>query len=133
MVNIDAFYNKGHSFHMADLFDIESMTHNIFKHESNLSPSLAVSSFSRSIPNLASNQIEMDSSNTFMEDDVHPLYLLLGKLHYLVDDHIHIQHTAGTTKVGYNAYYEHKMAFKNPNSKHATALYWKAVQDQLEY
>ena len=38
---INAFNNKAHRFHAADLFDIESMTHDIFKHVSNLSSSLA--------------------------------------------------------------------------------------------
>ena len=30
-----------------------------------------------------------------------------------MDDRVHIQQTAGTSKVGYNAYYEYKMAQEN--------------------
>ena len=35
---------------------------------------------------------------------------MIGKLHCLVDNHIHLQQAAGTTKVGYNTYYSHKLA-----------------------
>ena len=35
---------------------------------------------------------------------------MLEKLHCVVDNRIHLQQAAGTTKVGYNAYYDHKLA-----------------------
>ena len=35
---------------------------------------------------------------------------MIGKLHCLVDNCVHLQQAAGTTMVGYNAYYTHKLA-----------------------
>ena len=35
---------------------------------------------------------------------------MIGKLHCLVDNCIHLQQAAGTAMVGYNAYYNHKLA-----------------------
>ena len=55
----------------------------------------------------------MDSFKVYSEEDLQPLYGLLGNLFCLVDDSIHMQQCAGETKVGYNACYEHKMAQKN--------------------
>ena len=55
----------------------------------------------------------MDSSEVYSEDELGPQYGLLGKLHCLVDDCVHLQQTACSTKVGYNAYYEFKMAQEN--------------------
>ena len=52
----------------------------------------------------------MDCSNTYTEGWLAPLFGMLGKLQGLVDDHIHLQQAAGTTKVSYNAYYDHKLA-----------------------
>ena len=43
-------------------------------------------------------------------DQIAPLLEKLGKLHCLVDNRIHLQQAAGTTMVGYNAYYNHKLA-----------------------
>ena len=54
--------------------------------------------------------MELDSSNVYTEEELSPLFWMLGKLHCLVDDHIHLQQAAGTTKVDYNAYYDHKLA-----------------------
>ena len=57
----------------ANLFNIESVTHDIFKHRSNLCPSLTASSFGRSIPNMSTDQTGMESSETYVEDDLCPL------------------------------------------------------------
>ena len=77
----------------------------------------------------------MESSEVYTEEDLRPLYLLLGKLHCLVDDCVHIQQTAGTTKVGYNAYYEFKMAQENGldsfSGQHADKKLW-AHNNKLE-
>ena len=39
-----------------------------------------------------------------------PLFSMIWKIQRFVDDRIHLQQAAGTTKVGYNAYYDHKLA-----------------------
>ena len=38
-----------------------------------------------------------------------PLLAKIGRLHSLVDNHIHLQQAAGTSVVGYNAFYTHKI------------------------
>ena len=50
------------------------------------------------------------SSNVYTEEEISPLFWMLGKLHCLLDNPVHLQQAAGTTKVGYNAYYDHKLA-----------------------
>ena len=76
----------------------------------------------------------METSESFKEEYLRPLYSLLGKLHCLMNDHIHIQQTAGTTKVGYNAYYEYKMAQENGldqfSGQRANKEFW--AHDKLE-
>ena len=70
----------------------------------------------------------------YTEDQLRHLYGLLGKLHSLVDDHIHLQHSAGTTKLGYNAYYEFKMSseegLSNYSGMRANKEFW--VHDQID-
>ena len=76
----------------------------------------------------------METLESFKEEDLQPLYLLLRKLHCLVDDHVHIQQTAGTTKVRYNAYYEYKVAQENEldhfSGLQANKEFW--AHDKLE-
>ena len=48
----------------------------------------------------------MDCSKVYMEELLAPLFTMIGKLPCLVDNHIHLQQAAGTTKV----YYNHKLA-----------------------
>ena len=88
------------------MFDIESVTHAIFEHASNLCPSLAESAFGRSLPNPAPDQNAMKTSEVYSKEDLCPLYSELGKLHCLVDDGIHTQQALSTSKVGYNTFYD---------------------------
>ena len=55
----------------------------------------------------------MDCSEGSPDEQIAPLLEMIGKLHCLVDNRIHLQQAAGTTKVGYNAYYNHKLAQTN--------------------
>ena len=61
---------------------------------------------------------------------------MLGKLQGLVDDHIHLQQAAGTTKVGYNAYYDHKLAqqlgLANYSGTRANKEFWAHDQNDTE-
>ena len=76
----------------------------------------------------------MDCSNTYTEEQLAPLIVMLGKLHCLVDDCIHLQQAAGTTKVGYNAYYDYKLAsvqgLTNYSGTWADREFW--VHDQTD-
>ena len=62
------------------------------------------------ISNTAVPVDRMDCSNTYTEDQLIPLYGMIGKLQGLVDDRIHLHQAAGTTKVGFNVYCDHKLA-----------------------
>ena len=55
----------------------------------------------------------MDCSKVYTEELLAPLLGMIGNLHCLVDNHIHLQQAAGTTKVGYCAYYDHNLAQTN--------------------
>ena len=81
----------------------------ITEHAKVLAPNL-VANVGQPISNTAGAGERMDCSNTYTEGQLTPLFSTLGKLQGLVDDHIHLQQAAGTTKVGYNAYYDHKLA-----------------------
>ena len=52
----------------------------------------------------------MDTSVSYTEEELRPLFQTFGKLHCLVDDHVHLQQAAITTIVVYNSYYEQKLA-----------------------
>ena len=110
---VDAFSNKAHKFKAAHLFDIESVTHNIFEYASGICPNLPSLFLGKFNPSIATSHAAMDSFKGYSEEDLRPLYGLLGKLFCLVDDRVHTQQCAGKTKVGYNAYYEYKMAQEN--------------------
>ena len=97
----------------ANLFKIERVTHAIFKHASNLCPSLVASSFGRCLPNPAPDQNAMETSEVFSKEDLCPLFLELGKLHCLVDDRIYTQQTASTSNVVYNAFYDQILGHNN--------------------
>ena len=53
-----------------------------------------------------------------------------------MDDHIHLQQAAGTTKVGYNAYYDHKLAqingLANYSGTWANKEFWAHDQTDTE-
>ena len=52
----------------------------------------------------------MDCLDGSPNEQIAPLLEMIGKLHCLVDNRIHLQQAAGTTRVGYNTYYSHKIA-----------------------
>ena len=107
---IATFSNKAVQYQAGDLFDIQSVMLDIAEHANVLAPNLALN-FSRPLSaNVSVAGEHMDCSNVYTEEQLAPLFRILGKLHCLVDDHIHMQQAAGTTKVGYNAYYDFKLA-----------------------
>ena len=78
--------------------------------------------------------MELDSSVVYTEEELSPLFQMIGKLHCLMDDHIHLQQAAGTTKVGYNTYYDHKLdsiqGLTNYCASRVDKEYW--VHDQTD-
>ena len=106
----------------------------IAEHARVLSPNLALN-FSQPLPGGAADaEMELDSLNSFTEEELQPLLWLPRKLHCLVDDRVHLQQAAGTTKVGYNAYYDHKLAqiqsLTNLSGSRVDKEFW--VHDQTD-
>ena len=55
-------------------------------------------------------ELRVDSSKFYSEDELAPLIGMIWKVVRFVDDHVHLQQAAGTMKVGYNLFYDHKLA-----------------------
>ena len=62
------------------------------------------------ILNAADFELRVDHSKFYLEGHPAPLIYMIWKIVRFVDDRIHLQQAAGSTKVGYNAFYEHEMA-----------------------
>ena len=90
-------------------YDIQSVTLDIAENAKVLAPNLGLN-FSQPLSNVSRAGEHMDYSNVYTEEQLAPLFGMLGKLHSLVDDLIHLQQAAGSTKVVYNAYYDHKLS-----------------------
>ena len=106
-----AFSNKAAQVHTADLFDIEMCTMEVSESVKGLAPCLAFQvcqpPSSKSSEGGASGE---PTSCSTLGEQIAPLLEKIGRLHCLVDNRIHLQQAAGTTMVGYNAYYTHKIA-----------------------
>ena len=130
-----AFSNKAAQYHAGDLFDIESVTLDITEHTNVLEPNLALN-FSTPLSNVSGAGEHMDCSNVYTEEQLAPLFRMLGKLQRLVDDRTHLQQAAGTNKVGYNAYYDHKLTqingLANFSGTRADKKFWAHDQNDTE-
>ena len=52
----------------------------------------------------------MDNSKFYSEDQLAPLIGMIWKVVRFVDNCVHLQQAARTTKVGYNVFYDYKMS-----------------------
>ena len=133
------FSNKVAQLHPINLFDIQSVTLDIAKHAKVLVPNLALN-FGQPLSTTASGVgvpgEHLDCSNVYAEVQLAPLFVMLGKLHCLVDDRIHLAQAAETTKVGDNAYYDHKLAsiqwLANHSGTRANREFWVHNQTDTE-
>ena len=80
------------------------------------------------ILNSADFELRVDSSKFYLEDQLTPLISMIWKVVRFVDNCIHLQQAAGATKVGYNVFYDHKLAqihgLHNYNGTRANREYW---------
>ena len=79
------------------------------EHARHLIPNLAPL-VGQPISNSADCELRVDNSKFYLEDQLAPLIGMIWKVVRFVDDRVHLQQAAGYTKVGYNAFYEHKLA-----------------------
>ena len=65
--------------------------------------------------NVTDFELRVDKSRTYTEDQLVPLVSMIWKVARFVDDRVHMQQAAGTTKVGYNSLYDYKLYQINGN------------------
>ena len=121
------FKTKAYQYHAGDLFDIETHIMDLAEHARHLIPNL-VPLVGQPILNSADFELRVDNSKFYSEDQLAPLIGMIWKVVRFVDDRIHLQQAAGTTKVGYNSFYDHKLAqihgLHNYSGTMADREYW---------
>ena len=103
------FIQRPHQFHAGDLFNIEMFILDLAQHARHLIPNLAPL-VGQPVLNAADFELRVDHSKFYSEGQLAPLICMIWKIVRFVDDRIHLQQAAGSTKVGYNAFYEHELA-----------------------
>merc|ERR1712002_953113 len=111
---IDKFKMKPYQIHCADLFDIETHILDLAKHIRHLVPNLAPL-VGQPLLNVTNFELRVDKSCTYTEDQLVPLISMIWKVARFVDDCVHMQQAASTTKFGYNAFYDYKLYQINGN------------------
>ena len=132
---VAAFSNKAAQYHAADLFDIETCAMDVSESVKGLAPSLVLQVCQPLPANASKAGVLGEPTNcSTLGDQITPLLEKLGKLHCLVDNRIHLQQVAGTTMVGYNAYYNYKLAQHDGLAKYSCSRADKEflAQDQRE-
>ena len=106
-----AFSNKAAQFQAANQFDIETCTMEVSESVKGLAPYLALQVCQPPPSNSSKAGVSGEPTNcSTLGEQIAPLLEKIGRLHCLVDNCIHLQQAAGTTMVGYNTYYDHKLA-----------------------
>ena len=108
---VNAFSQPLARFHAMDLYDIQAKLQDLADHAKLICPQLA-SNFGTSA---AGADAVMDTDSppvTLTADQLSPLYELLGSLLWVVDDKVHIQQMAGTSRAGYVQMYNHVLKKK---------------------
>ena len=107
---VHAFSNKATQFHATNLYDIKTCTMEVSESAKGLAPYLALQVCPP--PSATSSKVGASGEPTHcstLGEQIAPLLGKIGRLHSLVDNHIHLQQAAGTSVVGYNAFYTHKI------------------------
>ena len=110
MFRVHAFSNKAAQFHAADLFDIETCALDLSQSVKGLTPYLAFQVCQTPSTIGTSSEVSAlgETGPLTVGDIISPLLLKIGGLHSLVDNHVHLQQSAGMSVVGYNAFYTFK-------------------------
>ena len=112
---VHAFSNKAAQFHAEDLFDLETCALELSELVKGLTPYLT-SNVVLTPPDIGTSSEVNASGETrppTVGDILSPLLSKIGGLHCLVDNCVHLQQSAGVSKVGYNAFYAHKHSHPN--------------------
>lgn len=105
-----AFSNKAAQFHAANLYDIKTCTMEVSESVKGLAPYLALQICHNQPPSNTSSEAGASGEpRSTLGLHIAPLLAKIGRLHSLVDNRIHLQQAAGTSVVGYYAFYTHKI------------------------
>ena len=103
---VHAFNDKAAQFHARDLYDLETCTLELTKLIKGLALHLT-STVCQTTPHIRTSSEVSASGETrppTVGDILSPLLEKIGGLHCLVDNRVHLQQSAGTSKVGYKAF-----------------------------
>ena len=89
------------------MFDIETHILDLAEHVQHLVPNLAPL-VGQPLLNVTDLELRVDKSRQYAEQQLVPMIGMVWKLARFVDDRVHMQQAAGSTKVGYNTFYEYK-------------------------
>ena len=121
-------------YHALDLFDTQQAVADLTAHASLVCPQLA-SNFGTSASSGAT-QPEYDPSQTVTLGEIAPVYDLMGRLLWLVDNQVHTQQMAGTSKAGYVATYQYIQRKKDGNASFSGSRtdreFWAAERLDIE-
>ena len=121
-------------FHALDLFDIQQDVVDLAGHASLVCPQLA-STFGTSASESV-GQVEYDASQTVSLGQIAPLFEMIGRLHWNVDNKVHIQQMAGTSKAGYVNTYQYIQRKKDGNASFSGSRtdreYWASERLDIE-
>ena len=109
------------------MFYIETLILDLAEHARHLIPNLAPL-VGQPLLNSTDFELLVDKSQFYSEDQLAPLIGMIWKVVRFVDNRVHLQQAAGVTKVGYNVFYDYKLAQINGNqdfsSTKADREYW---------
>ena len=121
-------------YHALDLYDIQQLVGDLTGHASLVSPQLA-STFGTSASDGA-GQVEYDASQTVSLGQIAPLYDIMGHLLWMVDNKVHIQQMARTSKAGYIPTYQYIQRKQDGNASfsgsHTDREFWASERLDIE-
>ena len=121
-------------FHALDLFDIQQSVCDLTAHASLVAPTLASNFGTSASDGLA--QPDFDPSQTITLGEIAPVWELMGRLHWTVDNKVHIQQMAGTSKAGYVPTYQYIQRKTDGNASFSGSRtdreYWASERMDIE-
>ena len=132
---VQSFANRAVQIHAGDLFDIQMSTQELAKIVEGVAPYLALTVCQTPPADPSGAATPVVTSPLTVGDIISPLLSKVGRLHCLVDNRVHLQQSANTSTVGYNAFYAHKnslnQGLKN-YGEHARASVGFLAQDRKD-
>ena len=134
---VQSFANKAVQIHAGDLFDIQMSTQELAKLVEGVAPYLAstVCQATTSSSGASGAATPVVTPPQTFGEIISPLLTKIGRLHTLVDNRVHLQQSASSSSIGYNAFYAHKNSLPQGlrcYGEHARASVGFLAQDRSE-